>query len=446
MSTGAGVEPQPILQRPSTFEKENPWPLYQKVGFRFLFSYFVLYLFPYPVGSLGNLKTEIQAYRNFCIPIVSWVGAHVFGIREPIKQIANGSGDQVFDYVLLFCILVVSVVATVIWSWLDRKRADYEWLNQWLRLMLRFSLGAAMMLYGADKIFRMQFPEPALARFVDTYGRTSPMGLLWAFMGMSRAYSFFGGLGETVGGVLLFIPQFTLLGALVSLAVLANVLMLNFCYDVPRKIYTTHLILMGLVLIWPDMKRLLNILVFNRATEPRRQVPLFNDKFLNRAVLVGQILVGLGCFYFYMQAGYVDQENIASVRLTDSIRGIWSVQDISIDGVPHPPLLTDTERWQRVIFDDSKILLIQDMDGAFNSYLLDLNLPGKSFTLSKRKDAYYHASFTFERPDPNVINIDGQAGGQRIQATLRRVDLSDPERFLLLNRGFHWVDPTLLNR
>jgi uncharacterized membrane protein YphA (DoxX/SURF4 family) len=42
------------------------------------------------------------------------------------------------------------------------------------------------------------------------------MGLLWAFMGMSHAYSFFGGVGEMLGGLLLLVPSFTALGSLVT--------------------------------------------------------------------------------------------------------------------------------------------------------------------------------------------------------------------------------------
>ena len=51
----------------------------------------------------------------------------------------------------------------------------------------------------------------------------------------SQAYSLFRGIGETLGGVLLVLPALTTLGALVSLAMMTNVLMLNMFYDVPRK-------------------------------------------------------------------------------------------------------------------------------------------------------------------------------------------------------------------
>ena len=63
------------------------------------------------------------------------------------------------------------MVATAIWSWIDRKRTDYDQLYEWLRLFVRMTLAVAMISYGANKLFRMQFPEPPLYRYVDYYGK-----------------------------------------------------------------------------------------------------------------------------------------------------------------------------------------------------------------------------------------------------------------------------------
>ncbi len=119
------------------------------------------------------------------------------------------------------------------------------------------------------------------------------MGLLWTFMGMSRAYSTFAGIAEMAGGLLLIVPRFTTLGSLVTFGVMSNVLMLNFCYDVPRKIYSVHLVLMSLFLLLPDVRRLLDFFLRNRRTEPTPDVPLLKDPQLNRwALLFGQFGIG----------------------------------------------------------------------------------------------------------------------------------------------------------
>ena len=104
------------------------------------------------------------------------------------------------------------------------------------------------------------------------------MGLVWTFMAASPAYTFFSGIAEVMGGVLLLFRRTTLLGGLVSIGVMLNVVMLNFCYDVPVKLFSFHLMFMGVVLIVPDAKRLFGLLVLNRATEPASLQPPYTGK------------------------------------------------------------------------------------------------------------------------------------------------------------------------
>ena len=182
--------------------------------------------------------------------------------------------------------VLAAIGITAIWSVLDRKRPNYGHLYQWLRIFMRLVAGWAMLGYGVKKLVGAQFPPPDLPRLMQPFGQASPMGMLWTFMGASALYSFFGGFGETLGGVLLMIPRFTTLGALISGAMMTNVLMLNLCYDVPRKIFSVHLVLICLFLLIPDFRRLGNVLIFNRRADPVPETPLFDDKILNRIALV----------------------------------------------------------------------------------------------------------------------------------------------------------------
>ena len=90
------------------------------------------------------------------------------------------------------------------------------------------------------------------------------MGLLWTFMGYSGVYSVFAGLGEVIGGVLLFFRRTRLLGALVVAMVMSHVVVLNFAYDVPVKVFSTHLLLIAVLIMTPDRKRLLNFFILNK--------------------------------------------------------------------------------------------------------------------------------------------------------------------------------------
>lgn len=431
----------PQLQQEASLSSETApqWSTATKVAFRFAFTYFLLYVYPRPVGSLGAFVHYNNPLRDMWHAVVPWFGAHVLHLTGDLNEVANGSGDQLYDYVQLLCIAIAAALVTVVWSALDRKRRNYEQLYQWMRVFARIVVAVAMLYYGADKLWRMQFPEPGLARYVGTIGRTSPMGLLWTTMGTSRAYSFFGGVGEVLGGLLLLVPRFTALGALVTGAVMTNVLMLNLGYDVPRKIYSIHLIAFCLFLLIPDIRRITEFFLLNRKTQLTPPAPVFRDRKMNYGVSALQVLIGLVVLVAGSVAAYKDQVK-AETHVAAAVRGIWSVDQFALENVSRPPLVTDNERWLNVVFDEPNALVIQTMDGVQEKYYLQLDTANRKFRLWNTADTHWSASFTYQLPATDRITLEGQFGGKHISAELQRIALSDPERFLLLNRGVHWIN------
>jgi uncharacterized membrane protein YphA (DoxX/SURF4 family) len=432
---------QPAVQPRVTVYNQD-WGLSTRIAFRFVFCYFLLYIFPGAVGSLPANNRIDDNYRQVWHAIVPWVGENLLHLHGDMREVANGSGDQLYDYILLLCLVVVAAIATAIWSWVDRKHTNYDQLYQWLRLFVRITLAVAMISYGANKLFRQQFPEPPLYRFVDYYGNSSPMGMLWTFMGMSRAYSLFAGIAEMLGGLLLIAPRLTTLGALITFAVMSNVWMLNFCYDVPRKIYSTHLVLMSLFLLLPDLRRILDFFILNRKTEPSPEVPLLKDPQLNRWALYLQLGIGAAALVFCLNQAHGNAVKNAS-HLPPSIRGIWSVDEFTVDGTVKPPLATDNDRWLRVIFDDPEVFYVQGMDSRIVDFAMSIDPPGRAFTLTTPADPTWKATFRWEDPEPDHVVLDGNFNGEHLAANLSRMDLS---KFLLLTRGFHMINQTQVKR
>src|SRR6185295_10228362 len=266
------------------------WGLAKRLLFRFVCSYFFLYIFPFPLDYVPYVGVATGWYQNLWHAIAPWVGRQVFGVE--ITVFTNGSGDTTYDYLVAFCYAVLAATAALVWTLLDRKRANYARLHEWLRIYVRFFLAASMVSYGAYKVFPSQFPAPPLDRLLQPIGDASPMGILWTFIGASKAYEFFSGAAEMLGGLLLLGRRTTLLGALVCIGVVGNVVMLNFSYDVPVKLYSSHLLLMAVFLILPDLRRLANLFLFNRAAEPAAIRPLFGNVWLNRGGFAfGTVLV-----------------------------------------------------------------------------------------------------------------------------------------------------------
>ncbi len=426
------------------------WSLIKRIAFRFVLVYYLLYIGPGPVGSLGTYKSikglDVNIWSVLWHQVVPWVGTNILHLNaNALSEVPNGSGDELYDYVLILCLIVAAGFGTAIWSWLDRKRTNYQTLYQWLRLLMRMTVGWSMLGYGVKKLLWAQFPAPSLARLVEPFGQASPMGLLWTFMGASPLYNFFGGLGEMAGGVLIVLPGLTALGSLICLAMTTNVLMLNLGYDVPRKIFTIHLILMCLFLLIPEVRRLANVFIFNRRADPVPEVPLFSDKLTNRAAAALPIVFGALVLFVAGRQSYLDAKGF-NVFLPPSIRGVWLVDGFVVDGTPHPPLLTDSNRWKNVIFDATNIFTVQSMDGQQNDYLMQIDPSGKRLRLQGAQNPQWRATLAMESVQPDRIVLEGQFGNEHVSATLDRSDLTDPQKFPLMNRGLHWVNPYLNNR
>ncbi len=433
------VEAQPRANRPkpepiqfhASLEPAD-WNLATRIGFRFAFLYFVLYNLPFPLDSVPHVASKYEGLWNKIVP---WAGAHFLGLN--ITVFPNGSGDTTFNYVQVLLFLVLATLGTVAWSLLDRARADYTKLYDWLRLYLRLSLGAALILYGSMKVIQAQMPPPPLSRLVEAYGDSSPMGLLWTFMGASRGYNAFAGGAEMLAGLLLFAPGLTTLGSLLAIAVMSNVFMLNMCYDVPVKLFSFHLLLMAVFLAAPDLRRLLDLFVLRRKVQLSIAEPLFHRRWLNRSLLAAQFLFGL----FVLATSLYVAQQVRSYKTSTvgaPLYGVWSVDEYTVDGRVEPPLPSQEQRWQRVIFDNSKRLTVQPMSGPRQVFVLNLEKSKQTFTLSKLDDPHWKADFSFQNPSSGTLILTGHADGHDVIVKLRQVD--SQKSFLLTSRGFHWIN------
>jgi hypothetical protein len=421
-----------------------PWHWTTRIGFRFFFAFFIGFWFPSPLYYIpGSAKVLGWYYKMLEVSVV-WVGKHLLHLSQPVSVTGTGSGDKAYDYINMLCCLALGMIAAVVWSALDRKRLEYQKLYQWLRLYVRVILGIAFLSYGASKVIKTQFPPLSLSTLVEPYGESSPMGLLWSFMEYSGPYTVFTGIVEMLAGALLFVPRLSLLGGLLGAAAMGNVFMLNMSYDVPVKLYSFLYLVMSVFVVVPYLPRLTGFFVFNRTVEAAVAPPLFRRRWLNRSMLGLQLALCLVFATTNLFGSYQRAKQYGFLAPKPPLYGIWSVEEFTVDGELRPPLLTDDLRWQRVIFDRFPgAVAMQKMSGERLRYALDLDLAKKKFALRKRADTNWKSEFAVEQPQPELVLLDGKMDGRQIHAKLRR---QSDDKFLLLNRGFHWVNEVPFNR
>jgi len=413
------------------------WSRVQLLAFRFAFVYFILYFLPFPFGALPYTGSIAQKYESMWQKLVPWVGKHILHLSREIMTSANCSGDTIYDYVRVLCFLALAFAATVLWSFLDRSHSNYQRIHQWLRSYVRLSVGAAMLMFGAAKIFRMNFQQPNFYKLLEPLGDYSLMGLLWTSLGASRGYGIFIGCLQMFGGILLFVPRLTTLGALVGLGVFSNVFALNLCYNLPLKLNSFHILLACFFLVLPDARRLVNFFLLNRSVAPSPETTLSNHRRLNAGALVAQLALGgfLVCSSLYQTHDF-DKRNFGMAS-RPPFYGIWTVDEFKLGGKVLPPLLTDETRWQRVVFQFPKEVGIQSMNGSWTGHWVRRDMAKKTLTIEKPNDPQKELEFTYSNPDSRSLTLEGSDGGNEIRVKLHRVG---EKQFALLGGGFHWIN------
>lgn len=422
------------------------WSAAARAGFRLAFVYFTVYvIITQMLGSLFAfipIPFEIGTLKPFRAT-VEWTARHVFHVTQPLVVTGSGSGDKTFDWVQAFGLLVLAIAATIVWSAIDRRSESYPRLYKWFRVFVRFSLATTMLTYGFAKAVPLQMPFPSLTRLMEPYGNFSPMGVLWYSIGASKAYEIFVGCMEILGGVLLFFPRTTLLGAMVCLVDTTEVFTLNMTYDVPVKLFAFQLILLSLLLLAPNLSRMANFLLRGRTEQVKREPELFKSRRANwisfgvQAAFALAVIVGnaYGSIQQYHQYGAGAPKS--------ALYGIWNVTSYKVDGQEQPPLLTDAVRWRRAMFSTPQFMSVQGMDDKFTTYGAKITVNDKTLEMTKPSDKVWHGDFSFTQPATDKLLLDGQMDGHRVEASM---ELLDRSKLLLVSRGFHWVQEYPFNK
>jgi uncharacterized membrane protein YphA (DoxX/SURF4 family) len=415
----------------------------RRVGFRSGFLVGALLVFPFPLTWIPKLDSVARSLRWPLEQGARWVATDVLGLAAPFAG-PNGSGDRGVDYAEVLLIAVLALVGTILWSIVDRRRRSYPRLAAAAWVVLRYYVASMMFSYGISKVLKLQFYDISPGILHQRIGDTPPMRLMWAFMGYSLPYTVFAGLAETVGGVLLLWRRTTTLGALLVIVVMTNVVVLNFCYDIPVKVFSTQLLVMAIAIALPSARRLLAVVMGRAAAEvpprprgtPRRE----RLRLVAKLALIGVITYDLYTS-FSARPSYADHVH--------ELYGNWIVDSFVADGVEHPPLTTDPVRWETWSA-SPRYMQIWLMDGTFEGrremplrgwYDVKVDAAAHTITVTVDYNTKRTENWTYQRPSPDHLVIDCVHGGRSLHVALHL----EPDG-LLVTRGYHWINEVPFNR
>jgi hypothetical protein len=356
-----------------------------------------------------------------------WVGTHVFHLTgEVAKWQSNGVSDTTLDYVLIAIRLVLSAAGAAVWSVVSETRArrkEYRTAYAWLRLFLRFTLAITMLLYGFLKIFSGQFDPLGLYDLTQRYGDSTPMHLLWSFMAYSRPYTIFGGLMEAIPGALLLFRRTSTAGLLGAVAVMLNVVMLNFCYDVPVKLYSTHLLLIALFLLLPDLRPLWDFLLAHQsAVLTGVWLPQWERKPLRIGAHVLQGLIVVGMLYSIVWNTYKGSR--VTPAPASPLQGAYAVDEAAGSQTESP--------WVRVVMDGDYLTLVGP-DHRLTELKVKYDTKTQTMAAAEKDPPL---SLHWSINEAGMLTLAGKFKGELVSMTLRK---TPSQNFDLNMHRFHWV-------
>jgi len=452
--------PDPSFQPPvssdmPTVSTPRRWSFGTRLAFRYAFCYLLIYalgcgnatlweVIPFHIGEHLNDWTSWPFFHA-----AQWLGDHYFHLTGVgAKLHGTGSGDTILNWIAVGVMLVVAILATLIWTALaelsspGRRSLAYPRLFFWFRLTIRLTLGVAMINYGLAKLFPLQMSPPYLAVLNEPLGNTSPMTMLWTLIGLNPVYEMICGAAELSAGILILFRRTGLLGELLTTFLATNIVLYNFCFDVPVKLYAAHLVLMSIALIVPDMQSLLNFFFLHRPckpidgwVKPARRYGLRLETICVVVVLLLAVLPEA----FQLQTIYAKQ--LASDRNPPSDTGRWHLTSatkpfLTGDGVP----LSD------IFFEPSGRVMFRSADNVLWRGGADRDDKKHTIQLFCLGHEGPPPLYAMTQPDPThwILTPTGKDAKNDGTLTLLRVPL--PSHYPLEDRGFHFVNEWGLER
>jgi hypothetical protein len=359
----------------------------------------------------------------------------------------NGSGDTSYAWAQLWLLLSLAAIGCVVWTILDRKRTQYDRPAYWLRLMVRYYIAAAALSYGIIKLFALQMAFPTTSQLATPLGDFLPMRFSWLFIGYSTPYEMFSGAMETVAGLLLLSRRTVTAGLFAATGAFMNVVMINLAYDVPVKLYASHLLFACLFLLALDSKRLVGFLFLNRpAPNTTAYDPWYSQPWQRWASVAVKIFILYQILYGPLQSSWTRYQMAKQPPAPGPFAtGVYDVRTYVVNRDTIPLTSTDSLRWRDVIIDSNAAGSVGSRDPVFWQRYRRGYFRYKADTASHTAavwktstipgDSTFLFTMRYEVPDSVTLRFIAPIRGDTVRVDMVRI----PRHFQLAERQFHWL-------
>lgn len=194
---------------------------------------------------------------------------------------------------------------------------------------------------------------------------------------------------------------------------------------------------MSAFLLAPDFRRLAQLLVLNQPAPPAK---LSRLSLSRRWMRIGAGLVKAAAVWWLASMHWSWYERIYIHPEHPPIYGLFEVENFMRNGKESPALLSDGRRWHWLFVPSAEQATVVTMNDGSQYYGASQQAAKNTITLSNRLEK---SAFSYSWKDTNHLLLRGPVAEDVLDVSLRKVA---PSNFLLLNRGFHWINEYPLNR
>ena len=301
------------------------------------------------------------------------------------------SSDTIALNLLLLLLFLLAIVSVFLLHFLKIKTDNMVLIS---RVISCYYIVFILIIYGFDKVFKAQFylPEPNI--LYTSFGNLSKDILYWSTLGTSRFYSISMGIIEVVTAILILFKRTRILGLLISIGVFVNIILINFGFDISVKTFSIFLLLVTLFSVYPNLKMLINFLVFQR----REQLTHTNQAIVSNPFLkiwIKFIVVGL--LFLQILFPYFQSQNFNDdLQVRPFLHGAYQVNQII---VKTDTLKTTDFPIHKIFIHRNNYIIFQGKNNVITDYHFEMDSIKKQLLLQDYKKNTIYVDYDFTKKD-----------------------------------------------
>lgn len=417
------------------------WTFFEKTGVRGILIFIILAVVPHHADFYKSQWKyyQTQEYKWRIIDRLTHYKGWFFD---------NDHNDNYLGYLFT---LAVCIALGALWEKFDRKDRNFDTFYYWTETVVRYVLMYRMSFYGITKLFPVQMPFPTISQLNINLGDFAPGKLYWLTTGAAPGFEIFSGVFELVATLLLLWRRTVTLGALLLVAILVPIWVVNITYDAGVELTAFDYLLLASLLLVKDACGIWNFLVLRKPAVPADiPPPALSSPFIG-PIRIGAKVLFVSVIFVFMGYQYsIILKEGKSFKLPrekgwPGTEGFYDVSEFYLNNKKVPYAPDHEKRWQDVVFEKHRTISIkiarpilldkknknrtEEFFGNTGRIFYEFHVDSLNHILSliNRADTSEKLRFAYDRPEPGAFVLEGVNEQQdSVRVVLKRIEKRYP--------------------